>query len=126
MLRFVGKPVCVDFPSRMGREGKKKLRGSKLRRSRLRRNKAKLAKLAKLAKYFKPLHTIEFNKSYNNLVNAKLTIIGKIRSIKLVELLDKIKEANIRAEELAALKRVADITNLNLINKKKISSFKFK
>jgi hypothetical protein len=66
-----------------------------------------------------PIRSIEFYKSYNNLVNAKLTIIGKIRSIKLIELLDKIKEANIRAEELAALKRVADITNLNIINKKK-------
>ena len=48
-------------------------------------------------------------------------MIGKIRSIKLVELLDKIKENIIKDEELAALKRVADITNLNLNNKKKSS-----
>jgi hypothetical protein len=73
-------------------------------------------------KFFNPIRSSEFTKNYNNLVNAKLTIIGKIRSIKLVELLDKIKEAQIRAEELAALKRVADITNLNLINKKKSRS----
>ena len=62
---------------------------------------------------------IEFNKNFNNLVNAKSTIIGKIRSIKLVELIDKIKEEIIIAEKLAAMVRVADITNLNLVNKKK-------
>lgn len=64
------------------------------------------------------MYSIEFNKSFNNLVNAKLTIIGKIRSIKLVELMDKLKEEILIAEQLAALKRIADITDLNLINKK--------
>lgn len=63
---------------------------------------------------------IEFIKSFNNLVNAKSTIIGKIRSIKIVELIDKLKEDIIIAEQLAALVRVADITDLNLKNKKKI------
>jgi hypothetical protein len=60
----------------------------------------------------------ELKKSFNNLVFAKSTIIGKIRSIKLIELIDKMKEEIIVAEKLAALERVADITNLNLINKK--------
>jgi len=60
----------------------------------------------------------EFKKNFDNLVNAKSAIIGKIRSIKLVELIDKMKEEIIIAEKLAALVRVADITDLNLINKK--------
>jgi Mitochondrial ribosomal protein (VAR1) len=62
---------------------------------------------------------IEINESFNNLVNAKSIIIGKIRSIKLIELIDKMKEEIAIAEKLAALVRVADITDLNLINKKK-------
>jgi len=64
------------------------------------------------------IFSIEFNKTFNNLVNAKIIIIGKIRSIKLVELMDKLKEEILIAEKLAALKRVANITDLNLINKK--------
>lgn len=62
---------------------------------------------------------IEINENFNNLVNAKSIIIGKIRSIKLIELIDKMKEEIAIAEKLAALVRVADITDLNLINKKK-------
>jgi len=62
---------------------------------------------------------IENNKSFNNLVNAKSIIIGKIRSVKLIELIDKLKEEITIAEKLAAMVRVADITDLNLINKKK-------
>jgi hypothetical protein len=71
------------------------------------------------ANSFSSMQSIEFNKNFNNLVNAKSTIIGKIRSIKLVELMDKLREEILIAENLAALKRAADITDLNLINKKK-------
>lgn len=62
---------------------------------------------------------IEINESFNNLINAKSIIIGKIRSIKLIELIDKMKEEIAIAEKLAALVRVTNTTDLNLINKKK-------
>lgn len=61
----------------------------------------------------------EFIKSYNNLINAKSTIIGKIKSIKLIQLVDKLKEEILIAEQLEALVRVADFTDLNKKNKKK-------
>jgi len=74
------------------------------------------------------LHDLEIKNSFNNLVKAKSTIIGKIRSIKLLELIDQLKEKIVIAEKLAALVRVADITDLNFSNKKKsrkINSFKY-
>jgi hypothetical protein len=74
------------------------------------------------------IHNLEIKNSFNNLVNAKSIVIGKIRSIKLLELIDQLKIELDIAEKLAALIRVADITDLNLNNKKKsrkINSFKY-
>ena len=71
---------------------------------------------------------LEIQNSFNNLVNAKSIIIGKIKSIKLLELIDKIKITMDIAEKLIALIRVADITELNITNKKKsrkIYSYKY-
>jgi hypothetical protein len=61
----------------------------------------------------------EYIKNFNNLVDAKSIIIGKIKSIKLIELIDKIKEESLIIEKLNALIRVADFTDLNKFNKKK-------
>ena len=68
------------------------------------------------------------NLLHKNLVNAKSTIIGKIRSIKLIKLLDNLKEEIAIAEKLAALVRISDITDLRYSNKRinrKINSFKY-
>jgi hypothetical protein len=61
----------------------------------------------------------EFKKTFQNLIDTKSTIIGKIRSIKLIEFIDKMKENKIKAEIEAAKVRLADITELNIDNKKK-------
>lgn len=62
----------------------------------------------------------KFNESFNNLVFAKSTIIGKIKSIKLIELIDRLKEQMLIAAKLAANKRINNITPLKLKNKKKL------
>lgn len=72
---------------------------------------------------------LEFKNNFNNLVDAKEIIIGKIRSIKLIELLDYLKEEIAIAEKLATLVRIASFTEFkNYANNnkfRKINSFKY-
>lgn len=50
---------------------------------------------------------LAIEKSFTNLVNAKSTIIGKIRSIKLLELIDELKNRIKIIDELVVLVRFA-------------------
>ena len=66
-------------------------------------------------------------KNFKNLFLDKNTIIGKIKSINLVEVMDEVKRETLIAAKLADLLKKSDMTELSLRNKKtsrKINSFK--